>query len=291
MENKFWKSLQLDFYFLAASFSCLFLGTVFAREAGKPFLWLNALMGVVIFLSLYLLQRVAVLLTSNQVNYYSKTSYLNEKQKSQLYIWIPFLFLLLGAALYTLLKAKVLIGVNLEIILLLALLMFLPIGAVGRLWIMPLQDVFKAFVAAVLMFFFGSTLQAHMFNGLMSLLALSLFLSYFGAGIANQFADYEAHLAGHFRSFVIIVGWKKAQNLHLFLNLFTFISLVFFLIASGSMTSEWPVLLSGLLSIASVYFLNSLAQGMKPNWMVIKASGILLFFSIIYWISLSRLVH
>lgn len=274
--------LNLNWFFLAAATASYFLGVVIASSSGRPLNILNLLAGLIIFFSLYSLQVVQRFLTSNRVNPFTRVRSTGQNRTSTALTLILVAFFAIFGGLYVLLQAEVLIGTNLLLLTILAVVLFLSMGRFSRLWFDSMAWLFEGMVVAPIMFLLGSAIQEFQFSPLIFLLWMPVFFLYSASAITLLFSDFDQNSSTRNNNFIASVGWEKALKFHHFLIILTYVALIVYLAMSNTWSRNWPALLLSLISGAEVFFLEQMAGGMRPNWQLIRALAIVQFFSLIY---------
>ena len=117
-------------------------------------------------------------MTSNRVNPFTKVRGVGESQSATALTLILAGFFGVFAGMYFLLQAKVLIGVNMMLIIALAVLMFLSLGRFSRLFTSTMSWLFEGLVVSPILFLLGSSVQEYQFTPLLFLLWMPLFFLY-----------------------------------------------------------------------------------------------------------------
>ena len=283
--------LHFDWFFVAAASASYFFGVVVARFSGRPLKILNLAAGLLIFFSFYLLQKVQIYMTSNRVNPFTKVRGVGESQSATALTLILAGFFGVFAGMYFLLQAKVLIGVNMMLIIALAVLMFLSLGRFSRLFTSTMSWLFEGLVVSPILFLLGSSVQEYQFTPLLFLLWMPLFFLYGVSAITLLFSEYDKSSSARSNSFIASVGWEKALRFHHALILLCYVSLFIYILTSNTWSRNWPALLLSIVSGLEVFLLEQMAGGMRPNWKLIRALAIVQFFSLIYLLTYPLLIQ
>jgi len=283
--------LYFNWFFVSSATASYLFGVVVARSSGRPINVVNLLAGLLIFLAFYLLQVVQRFLTSNRVNPFTRVRTVGQNQSSVASTLIFGAFFAVFAGLYFLLQAKVLIGTNLLLLTAMALVMFSSMGRFSRLWFNSVSWLFEGLVVSPLMFLMGSSVQEYQFPPLLFLLWMPLFFLYAASAITLLFSDYDLNSTSWNNSFISSVGWEKALKFHHVLVAITYLSLLIYLATSNTWSSNWPALLLIVVGGAEVFFLQQMAEGMRPNWQLIRALAVVQFFSLIYLLTYPLLIQ
>ena len=281
---------NFNWFFLTSATASYLLGVVIAIASGRPFNLVDLLAGLAIFFALYSLQAVQRFLTSNRVNPFTRVRSVGQNRSSAALTLIFVVFFAIFAGLYFLLQAEVLIGTNLLLLTILAVVMFLSMGRFSRLWFDSMAWLFEGLVVAPLMFLLGSSIQEYQFSYLLFLLWMPLFFLYSASAITLLFSEYDQNSSARSNSFIVSVGWEKALKFHHGLVILTYAALLIYLAMSNTWSRNWPTLLLSLVSGAEVFFLEQIARGMRPNWQLLRALAIVQFFSLIYLLAYPLLI-
>jgi 1,4-dihydroxy-2-naphthoate octaprenyltransferase len=282
--------LNFNWFFLTAATASYLFGVVIAISSGRPFNLVDLLAGLVIFYALNLLQVVQRLLTSNRVNPFTRARSVGQNQSSSALMLILGAFFAIFGGLYFLLRSEVLIGTNLFLLTILALIMFLSMGRFSRLWFDSMTWLFEGLVVAPVLFLLGSAIQEYQFSYLFFLLWMPLFFLYAASAITLLFSDYDQNSSSRNNGFIASIGWEKALKFHHGLVILTYVALIIYLAISNTWSRNWPALLLSLVSGAEVFFLEQIARGMRPNWKLLRALAIVQFFSLIYLLAYPLLI-
>lgn len=283
--------LNLNWFFLSAATASYLMGVVIARSSGRPLNIVNLLAGLAIFFALYLLQVVQRFLTSNKVNPFTKVRSTGSNRSSTVLTVIFVAFFVIFAGLYFLLRAEVLIGTNLFLLTILAIVLFLSMGRFSRLWFDSMAWLFEGLIVSPIMFLLGSAIQEFPFSRLLILLWMPIFFLYAASAITLLFSEFDQNSSVRSNNFLSSVGWEKALKFHHVLVLLTYVALIVYLALSNTWSRNWPALLLSLISGAEVFFLEQMAGGMRPNWQLIRALAIVQFFSLIYLLTYPLLIQ
>ena len=283
--------LNFNWFFVSAATASYLLGVAIASSSGRKINLVALLSGLLIFFAFYLLQLVNRYLTSNRVNPFTKVKSFSQYRSSTALTLIFGGFFAIFAGLYFLLQAKVLIGTNLLLLIMLALVMFLSMGRFSRLWFNSMSWLFDGLVVSPLVFLLGSAIQEYQFSYLILLLWMPLFFLFAASAIALLFSEYDQNSSMRNNSFIASVGWEKALRFHHVLIALTYVALLVYLTTSNTWSRNWPALLLSLVSGAEVFFLEQMAKGMRPNWQLIRALAIVQFFSLIYLLTYPLLIQ
>ena len=286
-------NLNFNWFFVSAATASYLLGVAVASSSGRKINLVTLLSGFLIFFAFYLLQLVNRYLTSNRVNPFTKVRSFGQNRSSTALTLIFGGFFAIFAGLYFLLQAKVLIGTNLLLLILLALVMFLSIGRFSRLWFNSVSWLFDGLVVSPLMFLLGSAIQEYQYSYLIFLLWMPLFFLFAASAVALLFSEYDQNSSArnNKNSFISSVGWERALRFHHVLIALTYLALLVYLASSNTWSRNWPALLLSLVSGAEVFFLEQMAKGMRPNWQLIRALAIVQFFSLVYLLTYPLLIQ
>ena len=81
------------------------------------------------------------------------------------------------------------------------------------------------------------------------------------------------------------------MTLHHILVALGYLGLGFYLYMSGAWAIAWPVLLMMSVSLLEVWQLQRIAEGMRPNWGLLKATAITQYLGIVYILLFAFLTH
>lgn len=274
--------LMINYFFVSAVAASYLLGVVIAKAAGNKVNYLSILAGLLIFSGLYLLQVLQRFFTSNKVNPFTRVRAGSQNQSMTALVIMIGAFLAVFCGLFLLLRARVLIGTNLLLITTMSLVMVVSFGRFSRQWFDSLSWFFEGLIVAPLMFLLGSAIQEFQFSYLLFVLWIPIFALYSASAIMLLFAEYDLNKTTRAGSFITLAGWEKALKFHHGLIILTYLSLLGYLIISGSWSQNWPALALSLMSGVESYLLEQMAAGMRPNWLLMKTLAIVQFFSLIY---------
>ncbi|MFZ3070093.1 MAG: hypothetical protein WA110_03100 [Anaerolineaceae bacterium] len=280
-----------DWFFLASGIMTYTLGSVIASQAGQPWKLDRYVYGLVIFLGLYLLERIYYYLSTSKISLFSTVNR-TEKLKSPELIGLLFLvFAGLVYSLFVLNQSKVLGQSGWLWLFVLVLLFSMNISRSIRLWNMPYRWLVDGLIVSPISLFFASSVQGLAPGRILFFLSIPLLLFYLTSSTCLQFERYSSELSKGTRSFLVTLGWEKGVVIHNIILLLAFIFFGVYLYVSGAWSIAWPVFLMLIISLAEVYLLQRLAEGMKPNWRLLRAVAVFQYLGVVYILLFAFLTH
>ncbi len=286
--SKIFKSAD-SFFISSAAFTYL-LGALLAQRAGRVLDIHMLLLGLVFFVSLYLLERSLNYLTSSRINVFSRAARSNRLQSPELAAFLLFLSFVLLFCLYGLISIG---GISGKLWIWLALLSFgilINISSI-RLWAVPYRWLTDALVAAPLMLFNGAVLQGISSERMLFFLSLPLFFLYLASTTAGMFEKFGTDAEKGRPSLLTEIGWEKGITLHHVLLIAAYAALGVYFLVSGAWSIAWPAALVALISLFEVFQLERIARGLKPLWELLRATAVLQYLGFLYMLLFAFLTH
>ena len=292
MKSKHPIDLQLDYFFLFSGVGSLILGTIISKNKIAEWNMVRFTAALVFFVSCYFLQRYAHSLSKTKSHDFQQSAGFGLSKpglKPLQFIPAFFLLTLIFACLYFLLKQQVLIGINLILLSLIALLLFAQTNTRAGHIFNLLEWLFKSLTISPMLLILGITVQAMPTNNLHYLLAIPLFFLVASSFVALMFPRYAQSPGEQKRTLIPTIGLEQTINLHNILIILSYLGLVAYLYFSGTFRSNWTVLLISIISVFQMFLLHRIALGMKPNYGLLKTTAVLQTLSFIYLLLLNTL--
>lgn len=281
--NKFQlKDLEIDWFLLVSGFGSLLTGTVLANNRPGEWDLISFFSTVIFWATLYLLQRTARRLSTPLV--IDDTRLATGKRRLTVIDYLPGFGLLavIFVCFYFLLKQGVLIGINLVWISLISIVVFVQNSRVAERFTVPMSWLFKSIVISPLLLVLGISVQAVDINGTEFLFALSLFSLMVASFLAMEFQKYSEAPSEQKKTLIPSIGIESTIRLHRVTILISYAALVVYLYLTGSLRTNWAMMLVSLISFLQMFLLYRISLGMKPNYTLIKASAYMQTLSFVY---------
>ncbi len=228
------------------------------------------------------LQQLFNYLTTSKINPYTRVNFERGNKKGQLFILTGVFFLIYFFLIFSILSLNLLIGVNLIYITLITILMLMTIFRIGKLISLTYGVIIEGMIVSPLMLLFGTGMQGMNPTSGHVLLTLSFFFLYVSIGTSLLFEIYERDLKGRERSLLDIIGWEHAVRLQNISLVLAYLVFFIYFYRNGSLGPNLTVLLTAVIGIFSMFLLNRMVRGMKPQWQIITATAYLHFFAVCY---------
>ena len=274
-------SLKKNDFFIFAGCLIYFVGSIYGSSTRNHFDLFGFLLGLFFFLTMIAIQELFNYLTSSKVNNYSKFIFNRGDKKSLLVILTIILFGVYFFILYYLLRINKLIGVNLFYIIAISLLVLMNTSRLGKMIYHSLSVIFEGIIVSPLLFLFACGTQDVNPDSGFVLLTMAFFFLYVSCRSSLLFENFGKE-GNKERSLLTLIGWEngiRLQNFTLVLA-YVFFSWHFYLV--GGLVRNIPLLLTALFGIFSMYMMNRMSRGLKPQWQFIKANAFLHFFAVCY---------
>ena len=275
-------SLRKNAFFVFASILSYLVGALLAGFENGRLNFSTLLIGLFVYLSIFTLQQLFNYLTTTKINPYSRVNFERGNKKAQLFILTIVLFMILVFLVYLLLRLNMLIGVNLIFISLLTLLMLMTIFRLSKMIYQTYSLLIEALIVSPLMLLFGTGLQGINPGSGHVLLTVAFFLLYVSIRSSLFFEHFGVNQKSNERSLLDFIGWENGMRLQNASLVLAYLVFAFYFYRNGSLSQNIPTLLTSSFGIFTMYLLNRLARGMKPQWQVIKATAFIHFFSVCY---------
>lgn len=270
-----------NIFFVSAGVFTYVLGAVLARRSGREVDFGVLILGLALFLALYLLERSLNYLTSSQVNIFSTAIRSNKLKSPELTGFLLFLAFILVFCLYGLVRIGAPAVSSWMWLLLLTLGILINMTSI-RLWRLPYRWLTDGLVISPIMLFTGAVLQRIPSERMLFFLSFPLFFLYLASYSATLFEKSGTDAEKSRPSLVTFIGWEKAMNLHHVLLIGAYVTLGVYFQVSGSWSIAWPAALVAMISLFEVFQLERIARGLKPLWGLLRATSVLQYLSILY---------
>ncbi|MEL7625746.1 MAG: hypothetical protein AAGU15_02680 [Anaerolineaceae bacterium] len=275
-------SLKINSFFIFASLLTYMVGAIFAGFERNHIDSLGLVLGLLVFLIILALQQLFNYLTTSKINPYTRVNFERGNKKGQLFILTGVFFLIYFFLIFSILSLNLLIGVNLIYITLITILMLMTIFRIGKLISLTYGVIIEGMIVSPLMLLFGTGMQGMNPTSGHVLLTLSFFFLYVSIGTSLLFEIYERDLKGRERSLLDIIGWEHAVRLQNISLVLAYLVFFIYFYRNGSLGPNLTVLLTAVIGIFSMFLLNRMVRGMKPQWQIITATAYLHFFAVCY---------
>lgn len=275
-------SLKKNSFFIFASLLTYMVGAIFAGFERNHIDSLGLVLGLLVFLIILALQQLFNYLTTSKINPYTRVNFERGNKKGQLFILTGVFFLIYFFLIFSILSLNLLIGVNLIYITLITILMLMTIFRIGKLITLTYGVIIEGMIVSPLMLLFGTGMQGMNPTSGHVLLTLSFFFLYVSIGTSLLFEIYERDLKGRERSLLDIIGWEHAVRLQNISLVLAYLVFFIYFYRNGSLGPNLTVLLTAVIGIFSMFLLNRMVRGMKPQWQIITATAYLHFFAVCY---------
>jgi len=282
---------EINGFFLASGVFTYTLGTVLAVQAGQAWNTTTFFLGLLIFFGFYLLERTYAYLSRSKINVFSTLQRSRRLRSPELVFFLFFLFAALLLCVYFNSLSGGLRSPNWVWFLLLAVGILMNVSKNLNQWSMPYRWMTDGIIISPVLLFWGASLAKLDSTPILFFLSLPLLLFYLASQTSLQFETYEEDLKKGQQALLVSIGWEHGMTLHHILVSLGYLGLGFYLYISGAWVIAWPVLLMMSVSLFEIWQLQRIASGMRPNWGLLKATGITQYLGILYILLFAFLAH
>jgi len=282
---------EINGFFLASGVFTYTLGTVLAVQAGQAWNTTTYFLGLLIFFGFYLLERTYAYLSRSKINVFSTLQRSRRLRSPELVFFLFFLFAALLLCVYFTSLSGGLRSPNWVWFLLLAVGILMNISKNLNQWSMPYRWMTDGIIISPVLLFWGASLAKLDSTPILFFLSLPLLFFYLASQTSLQFETYGEDLKKGQQALLVSIGWEHGMTLHHILVALGYLGLGFYLYMSGAWAIAWPVLLMMSVSLLEVWQLQRIAEGMRPNWGLLKATAITQYLGIVYILLFAFLTH
>ena len=282
---------EINGFFLASGVFTYTLGTVLAAQAGQAWNTTTYFLGLLIFFGFYLLERTYAYLSRSKINVFSTLQRSRRLRSPELVFFLFFLFAALLLCVYFISLSGGLRSPNWVWFLLLAVGILMNVSKNLNQWSMPYRWMTDGIIISPVLLFWGASLAKLDSTPILFFLSLPLLFFYLASQTSLQFETYAEDLKKGQQALLVSIGWEHGMTLHHILVSLGYLGLGFYLYISGAWVIAWPVLLMMSVSLFEIWQLQRIASGMRPNWGLLKATGITQYLGILYILLFAFLAH
>ena len=282
---------EINGFFLASGVFTYTLGTVLAVQAGQAWNTTTYFLGLLIFFGFYLLERTYAYLSRSKINVFSTLQRSRRLRSPELVFFLFFLFAALLLCVYFISLSGGLRSPNWVWFLLLAVGILMNVSKNLNQWSMPYRWMTDGIIISPVLLFWGASLAKLDSTPILFFLSLPLLFFYLASQTSLQFETYAEDLKKGQQALLVSIGWEHGMTLHHVLVALGYLGLGFYLYISGAWLIAWPVLLMMSVSLFEIWQLQRIASGMRPNWGLLKATGITQYLGILYILLFAFLAH
>lgn len=282
---------EINGFFLASGVFTYTLGTVLAVQAGQAWNTTTYFLGLLIFFGFYLLERTYAYLSRSKINVFSTLQRSRRLRSPELVFFLFFLFAALLLCVYFISLSGGLRSPNWVWFLLLAVGILMNVSKNLNQWSMPYRWMTDGIIISPVLLFWGASLAKLNSTPILFFLSLPLLFFYLASQTSLQFETYAEDLKKGQQALLVSIGWEHGMTLHHILVSLGYLGLGFYLYISGAWVIAWPVLLMMSVSLFEIWQLQRIASGMRPNWGLLKATGITQYLGILYILLFAFLAH
>jgi len=282
---------EINGFFLASGVFTYTLGTVLAVQAGQAWNTTTYFLGLLIFFGFYLLERTYAYLSRSKINVFSTLQRSRRLRSPELVFFLFFLFAALLLCVYFISLSGGLRSPNWVWFLLLAVGILMNVSKNLNQWSMPYRWMTDGIIISPVLLFWGASLAKLDSTPILFFLSLPLLFFYLASQTSLQFETYAEDLKKGQQALLVSIGWEHGMTLHHILVSLGYLGLGFYLYISGAWVIAWPVLLMMSVSLFEIWQLQRIASGMRPNWGLLKATGITQYLGILYILLFAFLAH
>jgi len=282
---------EINGFFLTSGVFTYTLGTVLALQAGQAWNATSYFLGLLVFFGFYLLERTYAYLSRSKINVFSTLQRSRRLRSPELVFFLFFLFAALLLCVYFISLSGGLRSPNWVWFLLLAVGILMNVSKNLNQWNMPYRWMTDGIIISPVLLFWGASLAKLDSTPVLFFLSLPLLFFYLASQTSLQFETYGEDLKKGHQALLVSIGWERGMTLHHILVALGYLGLGFYLYMSGAWAIAWPVLLMMSVSLLEVWQLQRIAEGMRPNWGLLKATAITQYLGIVYILLFAFLTH
>ena len=283
---------KVDYFLVITGLFSYLLGCSVADFLGTSLDFESIILGLFLLLSIYI--------TFIIIDLYFEGSYLRENSKPDQKTKIQLIFLLALIAIFLFLIAFLIfliqskIQINLETWLFLGTVFFFSILLVLpklKNDLDPFSLFIKSFMVSALIPAIALLLQRYELNRILSLLALPLFFLHAASSLARSFSRYASDLSKKRQTTLVSLGWEKGIFFHNIMVLLVFLLLGLEPLFGLAWKVIWPALTTGIVGLFQIFQLQKIAQGGKPNWLLLNWTALILYAAIVYMLMFAFFIY
>ena len=282
---------EINGFFLTSGVFTYTLGTVLALQAGQAWNATSYFLGLLVFFGFYLLERTYAYLSRSKINVFSTLQRSRRLRSPELVFFLFFLFAALLLCVYFISLSGGLRSPNWVWFLLLAVGILMNVSKNLNQWNMPYRWMTDGIIISPVLLFWGASLAKLDSTPVLFFLSLPLLFFYLASQTSLQFETYGEDLKKGHQALLVSIGWERGMTLHHILVALGYLGLGFYLYMSGAWAIAWPVLMMMSVSLLEVWQLQRIAEGMRPNWGLLKATAITQYLGIVYILLFAFLTH
>ena len=134
-------------------------------------------------------------------------------------------------------------------------------------------------------------LQGHGFHRLLIMVAFPLVILFLGILLALELPGYASDLKYGRKPVIIRIGWQKGMLLHNILVLGSFVLFGLAFVFGMPLSIGWPVFFALPVALFQIWMMNRIAEGAKPNWILLVLSAVSTFGLTTYLLTFSFWIH
>ena len=282
---------EINGFFLASGVFTYTLGIVLALQAGQAWNATSYFLGLLVFFGFYLLERTYAYLSRSKINVFSTLQRSRRLRSPELVFFLFFLFAALLLCVYFISLLGGLRSPNWVWFLLLAVGILMNVSKNLNQWNMPYRWMTDGIIISPVLLFWGASLAKLDSTPVLFFLSLPLLFFYLASQTSLQFETYGEDLKKGHQALLVSIGWERGMTLHHILVALGYLGLGFYLYMSGAWAIAWPVLMMMSVSLLEVWQLQRIAEGMRPNWGLLKATAITQYLGVVYILLFAFLTH
>lgn len=134
---------------------------------------------------------------------------------------------------------------------------------------------------------FAFVLQTGHLHRLLAMSTFPLTFLCLGMLLAFELPDYGADLKYGKRTLMVRAGWQRGVTIHNLMILFGYLIMAIAVLLGLPIGIALPVILSLPIGLLQIWTINRIASGGKPNWTLLTLTGLLMFASAAYLLTLA----
>lgn len=134
---------------------------------------------------------------------------------------------------------------------------------------------------------FAFVLQTGHLHRLLAMSTFPLTFLFLGMLLAFELPDYGSDLKYGKRTLMVRAGWQLGVNIHNLMILFGYLIMAIAVLLGLPTGIALPVILSLPIGLLQIWTINRIASGGKPNWTLLTLTGLLMFTSAAYLLTLA----
>ena len=138
---------------------------------------------------------------------------------------------------------------------------------------------------------FAFLLQFGDFHRVLAMATFPITMLHLAMMLVFGLPDYASHIKRQKRTLLIRMGWENAMTLHNILILVAFLLVGLAAVFGFPAFAAFPAFLPLPLGLLQIWYINRIANGIKPNWNALTFASVVLFTFMVYVMTFAFWTH